>query len=552
MHIEIKYFIIAAALSMVLLCFGGIVNAQTSTQPSITVISPNGGETFTTSQSIAVTWTMNYADTGNSIVVTLFNKGSGNLYNSATIKGVSGTNKFTIPAGSVGAGNYEVQVVDNPGYGGQDANDSSDNYFTITGNFTVSCSASPASAKLNQPVVWSASASGESGGWYSYHWSGNAFDSANPYWGYATSYTTAGTKTATITATDDSGNITTANCSLTVSSAQVAINGSCGVASLLAVGVAPTANLCSAGTASALSGSGPWSWTCAGSNGGTTDSCSASTYYAITGTCSVSPNPASAGQTVTWTATASGENGTPTYTWSGACTGSGATCAKSFSSAGTENTSVIVTDSNGNSSGAITCTKETIDALSAVTYNKNGGTGGSVPVDSNKYAIGSTVTVLDNTGNLTKTNYIFNGWNTKSSGSGTSYAANATLTMGSANVTLYANWTKTYTVTYNKNSATGGSVPVDSHKYVSGATVTVLDNTGSLVRTNYIFNGWNTKSSGSGTSYAANATLTMGSANVTLYANWTKTTSFNVSQNALASISAALAKIAAEVRAMLK
>ena len=36
---------------------------------------------------------------------------------------------------------------------------------------------------------------------------------------------------------------------------------------------APTANLCTAGTASTVSGSGPWAWSCAGSNGGSTASC---------------------------------------------------------------------------------------------------------------------------------------------------------------------------------------------------------------------------------------------------------------------------------------
>jgi hypothetical protein len=38
---------------------------------------------------------------------------------------------------------------------------------------------------------------------------------------------------------------------------------------------APTSNLCNAGTASAVTGTGPWNWTCAGSNGGTTANCSA-------------------------------------------------------------------------------------------------------------------------------------------------------------------------------------------------------------------------------------------------------------------------------------
>ena len=43
----------------------------------------------------------------------------------------------------------------------------------------------------------------------------------------------------------------------------------------------------------------------------------------------------------------------------------------------------------------------------------------------------------------------------------------------------------------------------------SGATVTVLGNTGSLVKTGYTFAGWNTAANGSGTAYAPAATFTM-------------------------------------------
>jgi uncharacterized repeat protein (TIGR02543 family) len=79
------------------------------------------------------------------------------------------------------------------------------------------------------------------------------------------------------------------------------------------------------------------------------------------------------------------------------------------------------------------------------------------------------------------------------------------------------------TVTYDGNGKTGGSVPTDGNGYFYGATVTVLANTGSLVRTGYTFAGWNTAANGSGTDYAASgsATFTMGIANVTLYAMWT-------------------------------
>ena len=95
--------------------------------------------------------------------------------------------------------------------------------------------------------------------------------------------------------------------------------------------------------------------------------------------------------------------------------------------------------------------------------------------------------------------------------------------MGTANVILYAQWTliPTYTVTYDGNTNTGGTVPVDSNNYVEGATVTVLGNTGLLEKTGYTFNGWNTAADGTGISRAPASTFAMGTANVILYAQWT-------------------------------
>jgi uncharacterized repeat protein (TIGR02543 family) len=157
-----------------------------------------------------------------------------------------------------------------------------------------------------------------------------------------------------------------------------------------------------------------------------------------------------------------------------------------------------------------------------VTYSANSATGGSAPIDSNKYLSGASVTVLGNTGSLVNTGYTFSGWNTAANGSGSAYSSGATFAMGSSNVTLYAQWTQlpTYTVTYNSNSATGGSAPVDSNKYLSGTTVTVLGNTGSLVNTGFTFSGWNTAANGSGSAYSTGATFAIGSSNVTLYAQW--------------------------------
>jgi uncharacterized repeat protein (TIGR02543 family) len=168
-----------------------------------------------------------------------------------------------------------------------------------------------------------------------------------------------------------------------------------------------------------------------------------------------------------------------------------------------------------------------------VTYNGNTDTGGSVPIDSTNYHQGQTVTVLDNTGILVRAGYTFSGWNTLANGAGTTYTQGQTFTMGTANVTLYALWTAnpTYTVTYNGNGNTGGIVPADSTSYQQGQTVTVLGNTGGLVRTGYTFSGWNTLANGAGTTYTQAQTFTMDTANVTLYALWTANPTYTVTYN---------------------
>ncbi len=162
-----------------------------------------------------------------------------------------------------------------------------------------------------------------------------------------------------------------------------------------------------------------------------------------------------------------------------------------------------------------------------VTYNANGATGGAVPTDSTQYLSGATVTVKNNTGSLVRTGYAFAGWNTAANGSGIAYATGSSCVI-SANVTMYAQWANaTYTVTYNGNGATGGTPPTDSKQYASGATVTVLVNTGSLAKSGSTFTGWNTAAAGTGTSYSVGATFAI-TANVTLYAQWTTSPTYTV------------------------
>ena len=90
----------------------------------------------------------------------------------------------------------------------------------------------------------------------------------------------------------------------------------------------------------------------------------------------------------------------------------------------------------------------------------------------------------------------------------------------------WGNWTSVssfflgYKLTYDGNTNESGTVPTDIKAYLEGDTVTILGNTGNLAKTGYSFSGWNTKPDGSGTSYQAGASFTMGSSNVTLYAKW--------------------------------
>ncbi|MCT6925491.1 kelch repeat-containing protein [Metasolibacillus sp.] len=78
----------------------------------------------------------------------------------------------------------------------------------------------------------------------------------------------------------------------------------------------------------------------------------------------------------------------------------------------------------------------------------------------------------------------------------------------------------TFTMTYDGNTSTGGSVPIDTNQYVPGALVTVAGNVGDLEKKGYKFIGWNTKADGTGISYVANNTFAIGSTNVILYAKW--------------------------------
>lgn len=74
-----------------------------------------------------------------------------------------------------------------------------------------------------------------------------------------------------------------------------------------------------------------------------------------------------------------------------------------------------------------------------LTYNGNGNTGGSDPIDPVKYGKGVATSVLGFY-TLTKNGSTFSGWNTKADGSGTKYAVGAGIVVNQS-ITLYAQWT---------------------------------------------------------------------------------------------------------------
>lgn len=149
----------------------------------------------------------------------------------------------------------------------------------------------------------------------------------------------------------------------------------------------------------------------------------------------------------------------------------------------------------------------------SITYSGNGMTSGSAPVNTTG---NGSVTLAGNTGTLAKTGYTLSGWNTLANGSGTSYDLSDTYTL-TGNGTLYAKWTAlSFTITYDDNDSTGGSVPANTTGY---GTKTLASNSGTLVKAGYIFKGWNSLANGSGTRFNVATTYNL-LADVTLYAEW--------------------------------
>ena len=165
-----------------------------------------------------------------------------------------------------------------------------------------------------------------------------------------------------------------------------------------------------------------------------------------------------------------------------------------------------------------------------VSYNGNGHNSGTAPTTVTVDSGGSTTAAANP---FTKTGSTFTGWNTAANGSGTSYAAGATISNITSNITLFAQWQGNPTISFNANKPTGAGAAnvagqpanVSSHPY--NTTYTIPTTTPTLK--GYTFAGWNTAANGTGTVYAAGATTSAITANTTFYAQWTEKTGYSVS-----------------------
>ncbi|MBO4645316.1 MAG: InlB B-repeat-containing protein [Bacteroidales bacterium] len=155
------------------------------------------------------------------------------------------------------------------------------------------------------------------------------------------------------------------------------------------------------------------------------------------------------------------------------------------------------------------------------TYDSNNATSGSAP-GAATYTLGSTVTIVGNTGNLERTGYVFAGWNTLPDGTGTNYTASQTYSIR-RDVVLYAKWQPiTYRVRFNKNAADATGTMSDQ-TFTFGAEQNLSHNV--FNRPGFFFAGWSATSSGA-VEYADGQSVSSLSSEqgdvVTLYAKWVK------------------------------
>jgi hypothetical protein len=240
-----------------------------SVQPSITVTSPNGGESWVSGSTHNITWTATGIFLNNQVVISVEDYYTGNYtnYGIVTVPGSQGNYSWTIPT-TLQPGIYKVAIGSVIGKSlGIEASWSA-NTFTIVAPTTpvsVSCSVSPSPVQVGSSTTFTATTSGGTGS-YTYSWSGACTGSSQTC---SNSFATLGTQTASVTAT--SGSYT----STAICNVNSFLPGGCGTAaksySYLEGSLLGTWCLSGSPTPSAPAfpvQGGSTTWTCPGSTGG--------------------------------------------------------------------------------------------------------------------------------------------------------------------------------------------------------------------------------------------------------------------------------------------
>jgi uncharacterized repeat protein (TIGR02543 family) len=155
-----------------------------------------------------------------------------------------------------------------------------------------------------------------------------------------------------------------------------------------------------------------------------------------------------------------------------------------------------------------------------VTFDKNGGDTEADPATKSVIEPAATIDALPTP--PTRTDYAFTGWNTQPNGAGTAFTAATTV---SSNITVYAQWVYSWTVSFDKNGGTTEANP-PTKTVVSPATTIDSLPAPPTRPGGYTFTGWNTQPGGTGTAFDA---TTVVSASLTVYAQWRH--EFNITVN---------------------
>ncbi len=114
----------------------------------------------------------------------------------------------------------------------------------------------------------------------------------------------------------------------------------------------------------------------------------------------------------------------------------------------------------------------------------------------------------------------FQAWNTSADGTGTTYS-NGQIYSFASDITLYAQWSAPFhTVTFAENASANDSLVAAQTANSTTSLTRFSGLSPAFQNANESFSGWNTVSTGGGTSYTDGASYSF-NADVTLYAQWT-------------------------------